>query len=255
VPGNLVWSDEFDDAEGDGSINRTKWNHMVEPCPYNHELQYYSDSPENSVIEDGRLKIIGKCQNFGGRNFTSARLNTQGKGDWGPGHRIEVKAKVPNSRGTWPAIWMLPTDNTYGEWPHSGEIDIMESVGCTRGSVYGTVHTGAYNHMLNTQKGKSYSTDETEWHTYAVNWDDFKIDFFVDDDLYNTFSADTSDSEKWPFNQRFYILLNLAIAGDWGGYCLGGQPPSCSDPDQFGSDQVMEVDYVRVYELVRETDM
>eukprot|EP00929_Paragymnodinium_shiwhaense_P062666 TRINITY_DN3129_c0_g1_i1.p2 TRINITY_DN3129_c0_g1~~TRINITY_DN3129_c0_g1_i1.p2 ORF type:complete len:398 (+),score=94.31 TRINITY_DN3129_c0_g1_i1:76-1269(+) len=254
TPGSLVWGDEFEDTNGDGTVNRTKWSYLNGPNPNNQELQYYTDSPANSHIEDGKLKIIGKCEESHGMKYTSARLITKNLGDWGPGHRVEVKAKLPNGKGTWPAIWMLPTDNKYGGWPHSGEIDIMEAVGCTRGSVYGTVHTGAYNHMRNTQKGKKYYTDETAWHVYAINWDDYKMDFYVDGEHYFTFSADNSDSAKWPFNQRFYLILNLAVGGSWGGFCLNGGP-SCSSSDHFGSDQVMEVDYVRVYELVEETAM
>lgn len=254
VPGSLVWSDEFEDVNGDGTVNLTKWSYLNGPNPNNQELQYYTDSPANSRIEDGKLKIVGKCEDYKGMSYTSARLVTKNLGDWGPGHRIEVKAKLPNGKGTWPAIWMLPTDNKYGGWPDSGEIDIMESVGCTRGSVYGTVHTGAYNHMKNTQQGVKYYTDETNWHTYAIDWDDYKIAFYVDGEHYFTFSADTGSTAKWPFNQRFYLILNLAVGGSWGGFCLNGGP-SCSSADHFGSDQVMEVDYVRVYDLTQEATM
>jgi beta-glucanase (GH16 family) len=250
----MVWNDEFDDVNGDGTVDLEKWLYMNGPNPNNRELQYYTDRANNSYVEDGKLKIVGKCESYEGMDYTSARLVTKNLGDWGPGHRIEVKAKLPNGKGTWPAIWMLPTDNVYGGWPHSGEIDIMEAVGCTRGSVYGTVHTGAYNHMKSTQKGRNYYTDETQWHTYTIDWDEYKIDFYTDGEHYFTFSADTSNSAKWPFNQRFYLILNLAIGGSWGGFCLGGGP-SCSDQDHFGSAQVMEVDFVRVYELVNEASM
>jgi len=254
VVGEMVWSDEFEDVNGDGSVNLSKWAYLNGPNHNNQELQYYTDSPANSLIENGKLKITGKCEQHKGMQYTSARLVTKDIADWGPGHRIDVKAKLPNGKGTWPAIWMLPTDNKYGGWPDSGEIDIMESVGCTRGSVYGTVHTGAYKHMKNTQKGEKYYTDETAWHTYSISWDDNKIDFYVDGDIYNTFSTDTSNSQKWPFNEKFYLILNLAVGGSWGGFCLNGGP-SCSNHDHFGSAQVMEVDYVRVYELVIETAM
>merc|ERR1712232_252832 len=226
-----------------------KWLYMNGPNPNNRELQYYTDRVNNSYMEDGKLKIVGKCENYEGMRYTSARLVTKNLGDWGPNHRIEVRAKLPQGKGAWPAIWMMPTDSVYGGWPNSGEIDIMEAVGCTRGSVYGTVHTGAYNHMKNTQKGEKYYTDYTDWHTYRIDWDDNKIEWFVDDEYYFTFSADTSNSAKWPFNQRFYLILNVAVGGSWGGFCVGR--PSCSNSDQFGQGQTMEVDFVRVYELVK----
>jgi beta-glucanase (GH16 family) len=254
VQGNLVWFDEFDDVNGDGTIDKSKWSYNNGPNHNNQELQYYTDRAENSRVEDGKLKIIGKCENYAGFDYTSARLTSRRLGDWGPGHRIEVRAKLPIGVGTWPAIWMMPTESKYGGWPRSGEIDIMEAVGCTRGSVYGTVHTEAYNHMKKTQKGQTYITDATEWHTYSIDWDDHKIDFYVDGQRYFTFSAEASDSDKWPFNEKFYLILNLAVGGSWGGFCLE-RGPSCSNPDQFGNAQVMEVDFVHVYELLRQSSL
>merc|ERR1711972_510985 len=201
--------------------------------PNNQELQYYTDRRENSHVENGSLKITAKCEGYNGFHYTSARLATKNIADWGPGQRVEVHAKVPNVKGTWPAIWMLPTHNAYGRWPDSGEIDIMESVGCTPGSVYGTVHTGAYNHMKNTQKGQKYYTNETQWHTYTIDWEDSYIHFYVDGNHYNTFAPDTGSSARWPFDQRFYLILNVAVGGSWGGFCLNDRP-SCS-VNEFGT--------------------
>jgi len=244
VIGDLSWADEFDGING--AVNSSHWRYENgDNFKNNQELQYYTDRPENSFIEDGILKIVAKCDDYDTWKYTSARLTTKHRLDWGPGHRIEVRAKVPTGIGTWPAIWMLPVDNVYGGWPDSGEIDIMESVGCTHGKVYGTVHTGAYNHMKNTQVGSNYETDYGGWHTYAFDWLDDKMYWYVDGELYHTFAPDTGDHAKWPFSQQFYLILNVAVDGSWGGFCLD-EAPSCNDNAEFGEEQIMEVDYVRV---------
>jgi len=259
VVDRLVWSDEFENVNGDGTVNSSKWTYNNGDV-YNNERQAYTGRPNNSFVDNGVLSIVAKCETYSRRraSYTSARLVTKGKGDWGPGHRVEVRAKVPMGRGSWPAIWMLPSnesnvmgDGVYGPWPKSGEIDIMESVGCSHGKVYGTVHTDAYNHMKNTQVGHDYYCDYSEFHTYTIDWDDFEIRWYVDGIHYHTFAPDTTDdSTKWPFHHRFYLILNIAVGGDWGGFCLNGSPPSCSDSNEFGTNQVMEVDFVRVYSLV-----
>jgi beta-glucanase (GH16 family) len=247
----LVWSDEFEDPLGDGIVNKTKWFHEIGPNPYNNELQYYTDRPENSRVENGSLKIAAKCEEYNNSShqYTSARLNTQGMGEWGPGHRVEVRAKMPVGIGTWPAIWMLPSASEYGTWPDSGEIDIMESVGCDAGQVYGTVHTGAFNHMKSTQVGRKYFCEYGAWQTYTIDWEDHMIKWYTNGVHYHTFAPDTSSSAEWPFDKTFYLVLNVAVGGDWGGYCLYGENPSCTSDDHFSGDQVMEVDYVRVYTL------
>jgi len=179
---------------------------------------------------------MGKRESFGTKSFTSGKVTTKDKGYWGPGTRIEVRAKLPLGQGTWPAIWMMPMDSNYGGWPDSGEIDIMEAVGKNHGKVFGTIHTGAYNHMLGTHQGQSFYTDYSEWHTYALEWEDDKLTWYADGNLYNTFAPDdTNDYAKWPFNRHFYLILNLALGGNLGG------------PIGFGDDQIMEVDYVRVF--------
>lgn len=253
----LVWSDEFDGGHVDGTVNRSKWAYMNGPNPHNQELQYYTDRPENSYVKDGKLKIVAKCEKYSGRrrmSYTSARIVTKDVVSWGPGHRVEVRAKNPVARGAWPAIWMMPRESVYGGWPKSGEIDIMESVGCTRGSVYGTIHTHAYNHMTGTQKGRKYATDEDDWHVYSIEWGDSYIHWFVDGMHYNTFApSDLSDSAKWPFNQPFYLILNVAVGGSWGGFCLHGGP-SCRSGSSFARGQVMEFDYVRVYAKSQRTE-
>jgi len=232
---NPIWSDEFDGAER--SINESKWT-IIESGSGNgnNEKQWYTGRDSNLHVADGVLKIVGKREWYGGKPFTSAKIQTEGQGDWGPGTRIEVRAKLPLGVGTWPAIWMMPTERDYGDWPDCGEIDIMEAVGKKHGKVFGTIHTGAYNHMKGTHKGKSFYTNFNEWHTYALEWEGEKLKWYADGNLYNEFQPDNvNDYMKWPFGRRFYLILNLAIGGNLGG------------PVYFNDDQVMEVDYVRVF--------
>lgn len=241
----LVWADEFDYT---GLPNEEKWSYDVgDGCPDvcgwgNNELEYYTEKRlENARVEDGHLIITAIKERFGSKDYSSARLVTREKGDWKYG-RIEVRAKLPTGRGTWPAIWMLSTDWSYGGWPESGEIDIMEHVGYEPDTIYGTVHTKAFNHSIGTQKGgKIEIVDcEKEFHTYAIEWSHSKIDFFVDDNKYFTFVKE-SGTDKWPFDQRFHLLLNVAVGGNWGGV---------KGVDESIFPQQMQVDYVRVYQLI-----
>jgi beta-glucanase (GH16 family) len=234
---NPIWSEEFEDERGDGTLNETRWilTHSGSGNG-NNEKQFYTTRSENLLVEDGVLKIVGKPEDFDGKKYTSGKITTKNKGAWGPGVRVEVRAKLPLGVGTWPAIWMMPTDSRYGGWPDSGEIDIMEAIGKSHGKVFGTIHTGAYNHMKGTHKGKSFYTDFSEWHTYALDWKEDKLEWYADGNLYNTFAPDnTDDYSKWPFNRRFYLILNLALGGNLGGR-IG-----------FENDQVMEIDYVRIF--------
>jgi len=229
-----VWSDEFNRGS---SVDSTKWSVTDSGSGNgNNELQWYTTRSDNIFVDDGVLKIVGKREEYGGKPFTSAKITSKDMGDWGPGVRIEIRAKLPLGVGTWPALWMMPTDSDFGGWPKSGEIDIMEAVGRSHGKVFGTIHTDAYNHMRGTHKGKSFYTDYSEWHTYALHWEEDKLLWFADGNLYNTFAPDDVESwSKWPFSRRFYLILNLAIGGNLGGSV------------KFYDDQVMEIDYVRVY--------
>lgn len=240
----LVWADEFD---GQGLPDSTRWSFEVgDGCPDlcgwgNNEQQYYTAAQTgNARQEDGRLIIEAHQGAHGSREYTSARLVTKGKGDWRYG-RVEVRAKLPSGRGTWPAIWMLPTDWAYGGWPASGEIDIMEHVGHVPDTIYGTVHTEAFNHLRGTQRGNQVAVpdSESEFYVYAIEWSEEKIDFFIENWRYHRFEKTGSGHEVWPFNKRFYLLLNLAVGGNWGG-------AQGIDSDIWP--QRMEVDYVRVYQ-------
>ncbi len=235
----LVWSDEFDYS---GLPDSTKWDYDVGGHGWgNNEKQFYTEKRmDNAAVGNGMLTITAVKEHYEGSDYTSARLISKNKGDWKYG-RIEVKAKLPKGTGVWPAIWMLPTDWKYGDWPESGEIDIMEHVGYEPDSIYGTVHTAAYNHTIGTQKGKSIFADNVSeaFHVYALEWTKDTINIYMDDHLYFSYPNEQKTFREWPFDQRFHLLLNIAVGGDWGGQ-------KGIDDNIFP--QTMQVDYVRVYE-------
>jgi beta-glucanase (GH16 family) len=239
----LVWSDEFDYS---GLPAPDKWSYDIGGSGWgNDELQYYtSERLENARVEDGKLIIEARKELYSGKEYTSARLVSKFKGDWLYG-RIEVRAKLPAGLGTWPAIWMLPTDWIYGDWPRSGEIDIMEHVGYDPIVIHGTVHTEAFNHMLGTQKGNTHAVPDfnTQYHTYAIEWFEDKIDFFIDGSRYFTFMNSRNGIAEWPFDKQFHLLMNIAVGGSWGG---------AKGVDGSIFPVRMEIDYVRVYVLSNE---
>jgi beta-glucanase (GH16 family) len=238
----LVWSDEFNRS---GQPDTLKWGYDLgagNPEGWgNNELQYYTRNANNVRVEDGKMIIECHKESLQGKSFTSARISSKGKGDWLYG-RIEVKAKLPKGRGTWPAIWMLSTEWRYGGWPASGEIDIMEHVGYDPDVVHGTIHTEAYNHMKQTQREGKITVPGSSYmfNVYAIEWSENKIDFFVNDKLYHTVSKkEGEDFKGWPFDQPFHLIMNIAVGGGWGG--LKGV-------DESIWPQRLEVDYVRVYQ-------
>ncbi|MBS1950876.1 MAG: glycoside hydrolase family 16 protein [Bacteroidetes bacterium] len=240
----LVWCDEFDYS---GRPDSTRWNYdLGDGCPTvcgwgNNEAQFYTKSLNNAHVENGMLTIEAIKETKNGKEFTSARLVTKNKGDWKYG-RVEVRAKLPHGNGTWPAIWMLPSDWKYGGWPASGEIDIMEHVGFDPGVIHGTLHSEKYNHVKQTQQeGKTLVPDCSEvFHIYSVEWTENQIDFYVDQTPYHTVQKKPADDFRgWPFDQRFHVILNLAVGGNWGG--MKGIDPTIWP-------QKMIVDYVRVYQ-------
>jgi len=238
----LVWSDEFDQ---DGLPDTTRWGYdLGDGCPRicgwgNNELQYYT-SDRNAWVRDGRLVLEARREPIQERLYSSSRLVTKNKGDWKYG-RIEIRAKLPQGRGIWPAIWMLPTEWKYGDWPASGEIDIMEFVGYAPDSLFGTVHTQRFNHGIGTQvtKGIQHASLSSAFHTYSIDWDAERIDFYVDDFHYHTFRNNGEGSAAWPFDESFHLLLNVAVGGNWGGK-MG--------VDDTIFPQRMEVEYVRVFQ-------
>lgn len=236
----LVWSDEFDKP---GQPDPAKWGYekgMVR----NNEKQFYTENRrENARIEDGRLIIEARKEAMDRGEFTSASVISKGHGDWTYG-RIEVRAKLPAARGTWPAIWMLPDEHGKVPWPGCGEIDIMEHVGHDPGKIHGTLHSEVYNHIKGTQRsGKlMIPTCATEFHTYSMDWSADKIVMHVDGVVYATFTKTPGDRDaEWPFHKPFYLILNLAIGGAWGGQ---------KGIDDAAFPQRMEVDFVRVYRKI-----
>jgi beta-glucanase (GH16 family) len=237
----LVWSDEFNTP---GKPDQTKWSYDVgnsENGWGNNELEYYTDDPKNVRVEDGNLVIEAIKESKEGLNYTSTRILSKNKGDWTYG-RIEIRAKLPKGRGTWPAIWMLPTEWKYGGWPESGEIDIMEHVGFDPGVVHANLHSGKYNHIKKTNiDGKITVADAMDnFHVYAIDWTKDQIDFYVDDKMYHSLRHQPGDDFMgWPFDQKFHLIMNIAVGGGWGGQ---------QGVDESVWPQKMLIDYVRVYQ-------
>ncbi len=243
----LVWEDNF---EGE-NLNTDDWNYEYhEPGWVNAELQEYVDAKENIYVKDGKLYIQAIKEGTGDKaHYTSGRINTQGKHDFQYG-RFEVKAKVPSGKGFLPAFWMMPTDESYyGQWPKCGEIDIMEVHGSALSTSYSTLHFGEPH----TQKQGSYILPEgegdfgNEFHVFACEWDPDEFRFYVDDTLFYTvndwFTKKTGFGEvayPAPYDQPFYVILNLAVGGSWVGY---------PDEDaEFGDNAQFVIDYVKVYQ-------
>lgn len=238
---DLVWNDEF---TGD-SLDLTKWSYEINGNGGgNMELQYYTD--QNTSFDDGILSITAKYEDYEFREYTSSRIVTKYKAQWTYGI-FEARIKLPSGLGTWPAFWMMPSMSRYGGWPDSGELDIMEHVGYDENRLHGTIHTERFNHNLSSQKGGSYTSFDdvtSEFHIYKVEWLPDKIMFFVDDINYYTYTPSdfTSwcvESDEWPFDGDFFLILNLAVGGAWGG-------ASGVEPDDYPTS--MEIDYVRVYQ-------
>ncbi|MFK8054439.1 MAG: family 16 glycosylhydrolase [Woeseiaceae bacterium] len=251
----LLWSDEFD---VDGAPNPDRWNvEQWSARKVNDEDQAYTDRVQNLEVKDGLLRITAHKEDYDNAAYTSGRIQSQGKGDVLYG-RVDVRAKLPFGQGTWPAIWMLPSDpfryattceapadwqgsETCDAWPNSGEIDIMEHVGYQMGHVHGTVHTRAYYWLLWEQrKGRILLDDVSDdFHVYSMEWTPERIDVFVDDVRYFTYLNEGTGWESWPFDHPFHVILNVAVGGAWG---RAGGP---IDDSVFP--QTMLVDYVRVY--------
>lgn len=237
----LVWSDEFN---VNGLPDAGKWSYDTEGNATgwgNNEAQWYTQARrENAEVKDGFLYITAIKESYEDHDYTSARLVTRFKGDWLYG-RMEVKAKIPDGRGMWPAIWMLPTDWEYGGWPASGEIDIMENVGYNPYVIVASAHTESYNHSISTQKSATINvpTCYSDFHVYALEWEVKEYRVYVDGILYFTFKNEGTGYKVWPFNKRFHLLLNVAVGGNWGG---------AQGIDNTIFPRQMVVDYVKVYQ-------
>lgn len=247
----LLWSDEFN---GPG-LDMTKWSFDTSRNKlgwFNKELQYYSaDRPENLRLENGHLiielrkdpKRISKFADWGEQKYSSAKIVTKDKAAFKYGF-VEVSAKLPCSRGTWPAIWMLPQGNS--AWPDGGEIDMLEQVGSQPNVAHATLHTALFNHTRGTGRGAEtpVPTACSAFHRYQLAWTNNTITTGVDDHAYMRVRNDQPGGlGAWPFDAPFYLILNLAMGGDWAG---------AKGIDDAALPQRMEVDYVRVWEMLPE---
>ena len=243
----MLWSDEFDGED----LDLSKWNRLSwRPGWVNNELQAYTERDTNIFLESGFLVLQGLIDpGFSGTDYngndynadyTSGRVNTDGKFSTTYG-RFDIRAKLPKGKGSWPAIWMLGESINSIGWPDCGEIDIMEHVGYDEGMIHGSIHTEEYNHMYNTQRsGSKYIENVTStFHVYSLEWSPFYLRYLIDDEpFFFVYNDSKGDNSKWPFDDPHYIILNLAIGGDWGGV----QGISTSEFPMR-----MMVDYVRVF--------
>lgn len=231
--GKLLWEENFDGK----ALNEAVWNfELGDGCPNicgwgNNERQVYTKT--NHRIENGNLVITAKKE---GGKYTSTRITTAGKKEFKYGY-IEARAKLPVGQGIWPAFWMLGVDIKQVGWPMCGEIDILEYIGKEPGMVYTTLHyKDRHGDNANGQKTPMPKIEEG-WHTYGVNWAEDKIEFFVDGKLVFSHSEKDKTQENWPFDQPFYLLVNMAVGGNFGG-------PEVDDkifPQEYS------IDYIRVY--------
>ncbi len=232
----LTWQDEFDGPE----IDAANWTHEIGGNGWgNAEDQFYTAEPENSFIENGNLVIQALEQRKQGKPYTSARLITKDKFSQTYG-RFEARLQIPKGQGIWPAFWMLGEDISTAGWPESGEIDIMENIGKEPTMIHGTVHGPGYSGARGV--GASYSLPDgrpfaDDFHVFAIEWEPEEIRWYVDDVLFNTVTP-SDVAGDWVYDHPFFILLNLAVGGQWPGY------PDATT--QFP--QRLVVDYVRVYE-------
>jgi len=230
----LVWEDNFD---GD-SLNSDVWNfELGDGCPNlcgwgNNELQIYTQ--KNHELKDGLLTISAKHKDG---VYTSTKINTREKREFQYG-KIEVRAKLPTGKGLWPAFWMLGSNIKEVGWPLSGEIDILEYVGKEPETIFTTLHTAdSYGSSINTRKDVVKGIEEG-FHIYSIDWTKDKIDFFIDHKLFYSFVPKNKSVEVWPFDQPFYMILNVAIGGNFGGAVV----------DNSVFPQEFVIDYVRVYQ-------
>ena len=247
----LTWSDEFNGPDG-SAVDRSKWVFETGGNGWgNQELEYYTDRVENASIHNGNLVIMAMSEKFTGpdgvtRNYTSARLKTLGKFSQAYG-RFEARIRIPFGQGLWPAFWLLGDDFPKLGWPACGEIDIMENIGKEPAMIHGSIHGPGYTGGTGLEAPYTLPAKQRfadDFHIFAIEWDPDSVSFYVDQDLYvRRTRADLQPGWKWVFDKPYFVILNLAVGGDWPG-----------DPDSTTVfPQTMLVDYVRVYERVGRT--
>lgn len=232
---DLIFSDEF---STNGSPDSSKWGYDLGTGTNgwgNGEKQYYTRRLENVKVEDGYLQITARKEDYGGSAYTSARVLTEGKFDFTYG-KVEVRAKLPSGKGTWPAIWMLGSNFRTVGWPACGEIDIMEHWGHDQGTVQSALHTPSSSGTTVNHGSQVLDDVSTAFHVYSVEWDDQEIVFSVDGVVHYIYKPAGKNRETWPFGTRQFLILNVAMGASW----------FTIDPDFESS--TMQVDYVRVYQ-------
>jgi len=238
---NLVMSDEFD---VNGAPNPAIWTNDIgrgESGWGNNELQYYTNSADNAIVQNGYLIITAKQESLGGANYTSARLKTKAKFEQKYG-RFEARIKLPTGKGIFPAFWMLGSNFDEVSWPQCGEIDIMEYLGNKPTEVFGTIHGPGFSGSNSISKKFNLTNDrfDTDFHVFGVEWTEKHINWYVDNVLYNQITREKVAEEggEWVFDNSFFMLLNVAVGGN-----LPGNPDA-----NTSFPQRMVVDYVRVYQ-------
>lgn len=235
-----VWSDEFDSVS---ILDSSKWSFETGGDGWgNNELQYYTKG-KNAELDSGILKITARKENIQKRKYSSARLVTKNKAGWKYG-KIVIRARLPHGRGVWPAFWMLPETNSIPESVNNGEIDIMEYVGFEKDVIHFSVHTKAFNTKLKNGKTSLIKIKDAEktFHEYRLDWTPYGIRGFVDGKKYFGFSNNYKGTSYWPFDKKFFLIINLAVGGDWGGF-------KGIDDKIFPAS--LEIDYVRVYKFIK----
>jgi beta-glucanase (GH16 family) len=229
VAPKLVWSDEFNT---DGAPDNSKWGYDLGAGGWgNNEPQYYTNRPENVIVENGVLKIKTIKESYNGSNYTSARILTKDKFSFKYG-KVEFRAKLPSGGGTWPALWMLGDNISTVNWPACGEIDVMEHIGNELNKIHGSLHSPGRSGNTPDTGIVTIANASTEFHVYTADWSASSIKFYVDNQLYYTFV----NSASVPFNHNFFLIINCAIGGNFGG---------AINPNFTSS--TFEIDYVRVY--------
>jgi len=237
----LSWADEFTAAP----LNPAIWSfENGDGCPSicgwgNNELEYYTDRPDNLFFQDGKMLIEAKKENYSGKNYTSSKILTRGKKVM-KFARIDIRAKLPKGKGIWPALWLLPQNNVFGGWPKSGEIDMMENIGHEPNRTYGTLHFGPG--PGSTQLGRNYTLPSgifnDEFHVFSLEWKQDQIKWLVDGVAYSTYTIADFGSNNYPFNEDFFLIINMAVGGNW---------PGSPDSNTYFP-QWLILDYVRVYQ-------
>lgn len=237
----LAWGEEFDGPE----LSSAAWTaESGDGCPAlcgwgNNELEYYMNPPNNLFFQDGKMVIEARQESYGGKNYTSSRIKTQGKKVFKYG-RVDMRAILPKGKGIWPAFWMLPENNVFGGWPRSGEIDILELIGNEPAKAHATVHFGPGPGSINISRNYSLNgaTFNDQFHVFSMEWEQDLMKFYVDDILYSTVTKADLGANNYPFNEAFYFVVNLAVGGNW-----PGSPDATTVFPQW-----YIIDFIRIYQ-------